>query len=363
MSRLTDEWGPVSHHALCWLAHLCKHYPGLVFAGMEGKQPQNEPFWDMFQRVSASSSQVCMVSHAPVHKSSVVCSFLVFDALSRKSARCSPTPLSLLHLNWLSCMQPQPLIPIGWSTLPGMPPEVQESIIAASPSSGRLQEALLFLPVLCMVCVLAFMRVLVLQRSRSWAEKASKGAGFALTNMKRKDNPSPEPVTFTLNFRQATTAAALPMQSHLGLVLSYSCFFYLIPAFALTNMKCKGDPSPEPVTFTLNFGQTQQFESCHLHCLRSHSSDLSCQFVVDPHRQLLHSLLSRLCQLSMAMATAACTVHCCTIMGCLLERENCDDGTASAAMKQLIPLYHLCVKHLSQSQLKQCTIHTLVMST
>ena len=45
--------------------------------------------------------------------------------------------------------------------------------------------------------------MLVLQRSRSWAEKASRGAGFALTNMKRKDNPSPEPVTFTLNFRQA----------------------------------------------------------------------------------------------------------------------------------------------------------------
>ena len=64
------------------------------------------------------------------------------------------------------------------------------------------------------------MLVLVLQRSRSWAEKASKGAGFALTNMKRKDNPSPEPVTFTLNFRQAQhlpLAPALPVQPQLRL--------------------------------------------------------------------------------------------------------------------------------------------------
>ena len=70
------------------------------------------------------------------------------------------------------------------------------------------------------------MRVPVLQRSRSWAEKASKGAGFALTNMKRKDDPSPEPVTFTLNFRQAqhpTLASALPVQLLLNSALPYCC--------------------------------------------------------------------------------------------------------------------------------------------
>ena len=43
-----------------------KHDSGLVFAGMEGKQPQNEPFWDLFQRVDASSSQVCTLSHTPL---------------------------------------------------------------------------------------------------------------------------------------------------------------------------------------------------------------------------------------------------------------------------------------------------------
>lgn len=40
-----------------------------------------------------------------------------------------------------------------------------------------------------------------LQRSKSWAERASKGCGFALTNIKKKSNDSAEPVTFTLNFR------------------------------------------------------------------------------------------------------------------------------------------------------------------
>ena len=38
---------------------------------MEGGQPQNEPFWDMFQRVCASSGQVSMIVpalvHVPVH--------------------------------------------------------------------------------------------------------------------------------------------------------------------------------------------------------------------------------------------------------------------------------------------------------
>lgn len=49
------------------------------------------------------------------------------------------------------------------------------------------------------------LRVLV-QKSKSWAERASKGCSFALTNVKRKDNGSAEPVTFTLNFRQALSS-------------------------------------------------------------------------------------------------------------------------------------------------------------
>ena len=44
-----------------------------MFVGMEGKQPQNEPFWDMFQRVCASSSQVCLafqfLVYVPTHAS------------------------------------------------------------------------------------------------------------------------------------------------------------------------------------------------------------------------------------------------------------------------------------------------------
>jgi len=48
---------------------------------------------------------------------------------------------------------------------------------------------------------------MLLQKSKTWAERASKGCSFALTNMKRKDKGSAEPVTFTLNFRQALSSS------------------------------------------------------------------------------------------------------------------------------------------------------------
>ena len=60
---------------------------------------------------------------------------------------CPPMPLSPQHVCRLSCTQPQRLIPSGWSTLIGTPPEVQESIIEASISSSRLQEVYFSLPV------------------------------------------------------------------------------------------------------------------------------------------------------------------------------------------------------------------------
>ena len=45
----------------------------------------------------------------------------------------------------------------------------------------------------------------LVQKSRNWAERASKGFGFTLTNMKRKSHASSsaEAVTFSLNFRHA----------------------------------------------------------------------------------------------------------------------------------------------------------------
>ena len=42
----------------------------------------------------------------------------------------------------------------------------------------------------------------LVQKSRNWGERASKGFGFTLTNMKRKStDSSAEAVTFSLNFR------------------------------------------------------------------------------------------------------------------------------------------------------------------
>ena len=59
----------------------------------------------------------------------------------------------------------------------------------------------------CILLLLALISAYCLQKSKSWAERASKGAGFALTNIKRKHNDSTEPVTFTLNFRQAQASS------------------------------------------------------------------------------------------------------------------------------------------------------------
>ena len=57
--------------ALCWAAWPGKHDSNHALAGMEGGQLQSEPFWDMFQRVCASSGQVCIsvpaLVHVPVH--------------------------------------------------------------------------------------------------------------------------------------------------------------------------------------------------------------------------------------------------------------------------------------------------------
>ena len=52
-----------------------------------------------------------------------------------------------------------------------------------------------------------------LQKSRTWAERASKGFSFALTNMKRKSQDSSEPVTFSLNFRQAANTDMMSLHN------------------------------------------------------------------------------------------------------------------------------------------------------
>ena len=56
-----------------------------------------------------------------------------------------------------------------------------------------------------------------MQKSRNWGERASKGFGFTLTNMKRKSSDSSaEAVAFSLNFR--CLAEPAEQVSHMGLL-------------------------------------------------------------------------------------------------------------------------------------------------